>query len=300
MKIMVTYAGGIAGQSVIKMIKSSVYKDDIKTVGVDCDRYAVGLNWVDKPYVVSTYPSCEPELKKIIDIEKPDLILPTGEEDLYFLSQFENSYMCSKELIELCQDKWVFYEHYVNTYKEMLPKTSLTSWGFDDCPIIQKPRVGRGSRGVKLLENLNDIASVVDTQMVIYQEYLPGQEWTIDCLITEEEKIIIPRKRVNIKGGNSTCGEIELNANIISFLKKFFENSKYIGILCVQMKEDKFGKLKLTEINPRFGGGSIFSTLAGVNFIDIILAKKYGDDYKKMIVKPKEITVTRYWDEIVL
>ncbi len=297
MKIMVTYAGAAGALGVIKMVNSSRYKDDVEIIAIDSNEHAVGLSWVDKSYVISNYPSGESDLKKIIDDEKPDLILPMGDEDLSFLSQFENSYMSDTEIIDLCNDKWFFHEHYSNFYEKELPKTSLDAWVFDDYPIIQKPRVGRGSRGVRLIENSNDMASVLDTPMVIYQEYLPGQEWTIDCLITDEEKIIIPRKRLSVKAGNSTCGKIELNTEIISFLKRFFEGTKYFGVLCVQMKEDKFGKLKLTEINPRFGGGSIFSSLAGVNFMEIILAKKYGHDY--LINTPKDITVSRYWEEVV-
>ena len=42
MKIMLTYVGGIAGQSVIKMIRRSKYKD-IKIIGLDSDKNAVGL-----------------------------------------------------------------------------------------------------------------------------------------------------------------------------------------------------------------------------------------------------------------
>jgi len=68
--------------------------------------------------------------------------------------------------------------------------------------------------------------------------------------------------------------------------------------LCVQMKEDKDGVPKLTEINPRFGGGSIFTTMSGINFVDVILAEKFGDSIE--LDDPSEITITRYWDEIVL
>ena len=55
---------------------------------------------------------------------------------------------------------------------------------------------------------------------------------------------------------------------------------------------------KLTEINPRFGGGSIFTTIAGINFVDVILAEKFGD--KLELEEPRDITITRYWDEMEL
>ena len=296
-KILLTYAGGIAGQSVIKMINNSKYYEKLYTIGVDCDENAPGLQWVDKPVVVSKYPDCESELRELIEKEKPDLILPTGEEDLAFLSEFENAYMCDRSLIELCQNKYEFYKHYKTFFGSHMPQTEL-GWENLNLPMVQKPITGRGSRGFELLENAGHIAAVENRPMTIYQEYLPGQEWTIDVLLTDKTKVIVPRKRVNVKGGNSTCGKIELNRDIIMFLEMFFQDQSFRGPLCVQMKEDKDGVPKLTEINPRFGGGSIFTTIAGINFVDVILAEKFGDKLK--LEEPREITITRYWDEMEL
>ena len=296
-KIMITYVGGIAGQSVIKMIKKSKYKDRIEIIGTDCDKYAAGFEWVDKPYLVSKVPECLSQYDQIIKKEKQDLILPTGEEDLTHLSKYENAYMGDEKLIELCQDKYDFYKHYKTFFGFQMPQTEL-SWEDLELPMIQKPITGRGSRGFELLENAGHIAAVEKRPMTIYQEYLPGQEWTIDVLLTDKTKVIVPRKRVNVKGGNSTCGKIELNRDIIMFLEMFFQDQSFRGPLCVQMKEDKDGVPKLTEINPRFGGGSIFTTIAGINFVDVILAEKFGD--KLELEEPREITITRYWDEMEL
>jgi carbamoyl-phosphate synthase large subunit len=64
------------------------------------------------------------------------------------------------------------------------------------------------------------------------------------------------------------------------------------------MKESAEGVLKMIEINPRFGGGTIFTTLAGANFPAIIIDMLNGKD----IVKPtvSEITLIRYFEEIVV
>ena len=64
------------------------------------------------------------------------------------------------------------------------------------------------------------------------------------------------------------------------------------------MKEDKNGELKFIEINPRLGGGSYFTTLAGVNFIEVILNLISGKDVK--INEPKLIKVLRYYSEVVV
>ena len=299
MKIMLTYVGGIAGQSVIKMIRRSKYKD-IKIIGLDSDKNAVGLKWCDQAEVVPSADyfydlGYQEEYTKIIEREKPDLILPTGEEDLEFLSQFSNSFMNTKYMVQLCQDKYLFYKHFKKDYGDFLPKTSDSPMDFNSLPIITKPMIGRGSRGFRLIKDFTTLADVQKFGEYMYQEYLPGQEWTIDCVITKEKSVIIPRKRVNIKGGNSTCGTIEMNKTIIDFLSEFLK--PFVGPLCVQMIEDKDGNPKLTEINPRFGGGSIFAELAGVNLVDVILDQIHGEDND---YKAKEITVTRFWDEIIL
>ena len=64
------------------------------------------------------------------------------------------------------------------------------------------------------------------------------------------------------------------------------------------MKEDINGIPKFVEINPRVGGGTYFTTLAGVNFMKIIFDVVNGDDI--YIEEPKEITVLRYYDEVVV
>ena len=64
------------------------------------------------------------------------------------------------------------------------------------------------------------------------------------------------------------------------------------------MKEDVNGKPKFVEINPRLGGSSYFATLAGVNFLEIILDLVQGN--KPKINKPNLVTILRYHNEVVV
>jgi carbamoyl-phosphate synthase large subunit len=70
------------------------------------------------------------------------------------------------------------------------------------------------------------------------------------------------------------------------------------GPCCIQMKESSEGQLELIEINSRLGGGTIFSALAGANFPKMILDLLEGTEVK--IPKISEITVVRYYEEIVI
>ena len=64
------------------------------------------------------------------------------------------------------------------------------------------------------------------------------------------------------------------------------------------MKEDVIGNPKFVEINPRLGGSSYFATLAGVNFIEIILDLARGK--KPIINEPNLVTILRYYREVVV
>ena len=64
------------------------------------------------------------------------------------------------------------------------------------------------------------------------------------------------------------------------------------------MKESSEEQPQLVEINSRLGGGTIFSTLAGVNFPAMILDMLQGVEIRPP--KISEITVVRYYEEIVI
>ena len=70
------------------------------------------------------------------------------------------------------------------------------------------------------------------------------------------------------------------------------------GPVCIQLKEDENGVPKFIEVNPRFGGGTYFTTLAGVNFVEIII--RILENKEILITEPKPIKVIRHFEEIVI
>jgi len=110
--------------------------------------------------------------------------------------------------------------------------------------------------------------------------------------------ITVPRVRLQTKSGISTKGKVIMDKELIEESMKIVKKLRIIGPSCIQMKKDKLGQFKLVEINPRLGGGTIFTTLAGANFPKMVVDLVEG----KKIEPPKisEITVLRYFEEIVL
>tara|TARA_R100000664_G_C2753498_1_gene140918 strand:+ start:1737 stop:2678 length:942 start_codon:yes stop_codon:yes gene_type:complete len=311
MNILVSCAGGPAAVGVIKSLKDMNF--DGKVVAIDCDELSVGFHLVDKSYVVpfSVEDIFWEEILKIIRKEEINLILPTGDADIVHFSKNKTMlnkmgvtvFMSSYESINICQDKFKFYDKCKNKFS--LPKTNILYENIN-YPILCKPKRGSGSRGIRLCYDENCISSLeTDSSLhrsgdYIYQEYLPGQEYTIDVLCDMQSNPIsvVVRKRLQIKAGISSKGEIVKN----NFIEKgCFDICKFLklkGPICLQMKEDEKGIPKFIEINPRFGGSTYFTTLAGVNFMKIILDLIEEKEIK--INKPKNIKVLRYYNEVVI
>ncbi|MAG25606.1 hypothetical protein CMI47_08520 [Candidatus Pacearchaeota archaeon] len=289
MNILFLGAGGPAAVGAMKSLLECDFQGKHKIVSVDMDETAVGFHFSDKRYVVPRYidESYYETITDIIKKENIDLVLPTSD-DVFTVSKINldgvQMFMSSHEQIKKCVDKFVFYE----TCKENFPFPKSTD---KFVPVFAKPRDGKGSRGIKLIDDFEE--------NYIYQEYLPGTEYTIDVLsdMNSEVLSVIPRVRLQTKAGISTKGKIVRNEVIEKECSDIVKFLNLKGVVCVQMKEDKDGNPKFIEINPRFGGGTFFTTLAGVNFVKIILDIVEGKEVE--VPEPKEITVLRYFDEVV-
>ncbi|MDQ4072941.1 MAG: ATP-grasp domain-containing protein, partial [Thermoproteota archaeon] len=204
-----------------------------------------------------------------------------------------------RDILEICRDKIRTYNHLKNKFD--LPITSLKSDEISDFPIIAKPRYGKGSRDIIKIKDQEELDYVCSRYSnMIFQEYLPGQEFTIDVLSDLESNpiVAVPRIRIQTKGGISTKGRIVLDKWLMEESLDIVNYLRISGPCCIQMKRDKDNNFKLVEINPRLGGGTIFATLAGANFPKMIIDMVEGKKVKAPTIS--EITVLRYFEEIVL
>ena len=215
MNILVSCAGGPAAVGIIKSIEDFDSQGEHKTVAIDCDRLSVGFHLADRSYVVpfSVEDDYWKEVLKVIRKEKIDVIIPTGDADIVHFSKNKNVlnkmgvtvFMSDYETIKVCQNKLLFYKHLVkNGLEILLPKTS-TDCREIDLPILCKPKRGSGSRGIELWETESQIKELDKVENLhyssdyIFQEYLPGTEYTIDVLCDLEGKVL---SVINLKGGS--------------------------------------------------------------------------------------------------
>jgi carbamoyl-phosphate synthase large subunit len=183
----------------------------------------------------------------------------------------------------------------------VLPFTTTEPDKLGSFPVLAKPRFGKGSRGIVKIDDESDLKYILSKRDdLVFQEYLPGTEYTVDVLsdLNGKPLMAVPRIRMQTRAGISTKGRVLKDASLEIDCMKIAECIGIRGPCCMQMKESGDGRLKLIEVNPRMGGGTIFTTLAGANFPALLLDMIEG----KQITLPtiSEITVIRYFEEFVL
>lgn len=157
----------------------------------------------------------------------------------------------------------------------------------DEYPVFAKPKVGYGAKGTKKLSNQDEVNSFVkgkDDLLIV--EYLPGEEYTVDCFTDREGHLLYSaaRKRNRVKDGISVNTFFVDNQDEFTSIAEVI-NSKieFRGAWFYQVKRNKAGELCLLEIASRLGGSSLLSRAIGVNFALLSLFDIF--DYNVSITK---------------
>ena len=305
--ILVPGAAAPAGINAIKSLRMGGFQG--KIVATDSSYLSPGFFMCEVNEVIPEADdhSFIDRLNEIVEKYGVNLLLPTSGFDIYPYSEFKEQLIqrgafpvvSDMDSLVTCRDKMLTYERLKSKFD--LPFTTMDPSEIDSFPIMAKPRYGKGSRDIMRLDNSDDIKYITSKMNdLIFQEFLPGTEYTIDVLSDLEKRalIAVPRIRIQTKAGISTKGRILKNRKIEEECKQIADFIGIRGPCCIQMKEDEDGTVKLVEINPRMGGGTIFTTLAGANFPMMLI--EMVEHKKVRLPEIKEITVIRYYEEIVI
>lgn len=254
-----------------------------KLVGADKLDHSAGLQCCDRQYIVppvrsTGYPRV---IAEIIRKEKIDLVVPTLDPDLPFwasragrLAKRGCTVLISKPgVVALCQDKRQmaafltkqgFNTPRTFTVAEILKRRRYTF------PYFLKPWDGSASKGNAVVRDREALAYYgrrIPNCMV--QEYIEGVEHTVDVLVDFDGQIrcIVPRRRIETRGGEVTKGLTVKHPGIIEQTKRLVEVlGAGPGVITIQCFLTPAGKVSFIEINPRFGGGVPLSIKAGADF----------------------------------
>jgi len=232
------------------------------------------------------------------------------------------------KLLEICKINEIPYPEFkVVSYVDELIDAIL-EFGYPNNNVVVKPCFSNGLRGVRIITTKhlspeyfyknkpNGLFITLDElkktfsklkmlpQDLVVQEYLPGEEYTIDVFRWKDLIVAIPRKRVKIKSGISFENIIEYNQELIENSKKLSNilNLKYC--FGFQFKLDKNGVPKILESNPRVQGSMVASTFAGFNMIFFSIFVEINESKALELIKNYKLKIKwnskfkRYWGGI--
>lgn len=285
-------------------------------------------------------PGYSDKLLEICRDQKIDILLPLVTKELFPLSAHKQAFeqqgtkvlVSSAEAIRISNDKSACYRflqtkglelpgfHIARTTEEFIH--AAYELGHPQRSFCFKPSLSNGSRGFRVVsDSINEsdelfknkpftvfityahALKILSSQLfpeLLVTEYLPAEEYSIDCLAHNgEAKLIVPRLRTKMINGISVQGQFVNDQDIIDYCTKLISLVGLHGNIGIQLKRSASGKPLLVEVNPRVQGTIVAALGAGVNLPLLAIKQEMG-----LAIDPSELNVkwgtkfSRYWTEV--
>jgi carbamoyl-phosphate synthase large subunit len=139
----------------------------------------------------------------------------------------------------------------------------------DNYPVFAKPDKGEGSRDVHIVYSRGQLDQLLgESREYIITEFLPGDEFTIDCFSDRESGLLFSggRQRIRTRSGISMNSRPVYEELFQDYARAISSKLDFHGTWFFQMKKDRRGMLKLLEIAPRVAGTMATHRVLGINF----------------------------------
>ncbi len=213
------------------------------------------------------------ELNQIINDNNIDYIYPAYDDVQLFLMENEskiNATIVSADLFttRICRSKSETYNFFKD--EKFIPKTCRSKSDVENFPVFLKPDIGQGAQGALIVNNEYELDHAIrENPSRIICEYLPGEEYTIDCFTDAERKIICMkmRNRKRIRTGISVCSQLlEMDDAVREIAETINKRLNFKGAWFFQVKKNTAGEYRLLEIAPRIAGTMGLTRNTGTNY----------------------------------
>ncbi|MCY2926140.1 MAG: ATP-grasp domain-containing protein [Planctomycetota bacterium] len=231
-----------------------------------------------------------PSLLEIAERNAVSLVVPLTDLDLRPLSrhaarfrQFGCEVMVGSDDVVLnCRDKRK--THAMIEGAGLASIITLTLEEFRDNPFYPcfiKPVMGSASFGAAIIRTPRELDAHVATfgDIMLVQEYVPGQEYTVDVYRSRSGDIrrIVPRQRLVVRSGEVEKAITVKDAQLIEATARLAGRLDGLwGVFCCQCRREPGQPPRFFEINPRFGGGAPLSIAAGANLPLYVIQEVLG------------------------
>ncbi len=261
--------------------------------GADMTCFAPAMHHVDKAHIVPAIKEAEhlDALLEIVRKHRIDMAIPLIDIELMSLSKayvrFDalgcRAVISGENVINTCQDK-------IQTY-HMLRRAEIdtpATWTYEQAierkrlkfPLFMKPREGSAGMGNYVVHDRDDLRVLARrVPNPIVQELVVGVEHTLDVYTGFDgiPRCIVPRRRIEVRNGEVSKGVIVKDRRIIVIGKQVATAlADCRGVVTVQCIVTADKRIRVIEINPRFGGGAPLAIHAGADFPLWLMAEHLG------------------------
>jgi carbamoyl-phosphate synthase large subunit len=309
LRLLVTGAGGPAAIAAMKSLRAD---SSVELLAADMDPWAAGLYLVP-PAARTLIPAgaapdfAESLLGRCIALGV-DIVLPTVDAELRPLARAREEFaaagigllLAPAAALEIILDKLLLAQHCASVVR--VPRTELfgpavepASWTY---PVIVKPRTGSGSRGILQIGSAAELAALQRSSTLIVQEFLPGEEYSVDVLADGGGQVIasVPRIRARVDSGVSVGGRTVHDPEIEEFGRAVASATGLTYVANVQCRRDRAGRAALLEVNPRMPGTLGLTIASGVDMPRLALNALLGRPGPAHL-DFRELAVVRFLDE---
>lgn len=288
-RVLVTGAGGPAAIAAMESLRAD---ETVELLAADMDPWAAGLYLVP-PAHRTLVPAgaaagfAEAALRRCTELAV-DVLLPTVDAELRPLARARAAFaaagtgllMAPDGALDVTLDKLRLAECCAGTVR--VPRTELlgpavdpASWQY---PVIVKPRTGSGSRGIVTVASAADLAALGHSPSLLVQEYLPGEEYSIDVVADTTGHVIaaVPRIRARVDSGVSVGSRTVRDPELEQFGQDVVKITGLTFVCNVQCRRDRQGCPALLEVNPRVPGTLGLTIASGVDMPRIALDALLG------------------------
>jgi carbamoylphosphate synthase large subunit len=251
--ILVTGCGGPAGRAV----RDLLIRRGHCVIAVDKEPSVAD-------HIIRVPPANDPnfvtEMEKIALNFNCNLVIPTVSEELPVLADQWNAswipiVLSSLRSVLIADDKFTTCGHL--KFKGIaVPKYRLPSWEMDGLgwPLISKPRIGRGGRGVVLHENEATLAGLDDEYVL--QEFIRSSEYAPNVYCKNGKSFAVVLKKTKLKQGivgNALAVERVNEPDIAELAIRAAKAIGLTGPADIDIRRRSDGTPVVLDVNARFG-----------------------------------------------
>lgn len=318
-RILIASVGSLVGQNILDSLEGR--RQDVEVVGVNSTAAAAGNFRCDRAYLAPPAASAGEYLDRLASIvheEQPDLVLPGRDDDVLALARLKEANnrpaasfpVGTYRLARILDDKWASQQfadsHGLPFVEGALADDPpavdrlLARHGY---PLIAKPRDGNGSRGIRLVFDEAQRASIAKQPGCLFQPYLEPEPEILDWRdLTRDgtplfhapslqqiacQAIIGPQGQVL----ELICTIVELVmgrlektywlddphvAEVVLRYAETFAREGWVGPLNLQGRRDGSGSFRVFELNGRCTGGTTARLHLGLDEVGLLFAAFAG------------------------